>query len=339
MTNSAVLAIVLLLYYDIASCQPLYDHEVDLDTKFPLIVAHRGSSGALPEHTVEAYTKAVKDGADVIECDLCVTKDLQLVCRHESSLSRTTDAEEVLPEERMNTYFITLSNVTDYFTVDFTLEELKMLTCSQRYSYRNPQHDYLYQIASLEEFIAVAEGADRRVGLHIETKDPGWVNSLDIITEANTTFEDLLLDVLNSHGYTESTDPVFLQSFLQPSVEYLSERTDLPIVFNLVGPNNDNRLEELSEFCYGIGVWRDSIVRTINDNIVEVTDLVERAHSFGLKVHVFTFRNEYDHLPWDYEQDPYEEFQLYLEQGIDAYFTDFSLSLRHFFNATYGVNC
>ena len=54
------------------------DHGVDLPTTRPLIIAHRGSSGALPEHTVQAYTKSVQDGADVIECDVCVTKDLKV---------------------------------------------------------------------------------------------------------------------------------------------------------------------------------------------------------------------------------------------------------------------
>lgn len=47
----------------------------------PYVVAHRGASGLLPEHTVEAYLQAIEDGADFIECDIVVTKDLQLVCR------------------------------------------------------------------------------------------------------------------------------------------------------------------------------------------------------------------------------------------------------------------
>jgi hypothetical protein len=60
----------------------------------PLVVAHRGASGPLPEHTLPAYLEAINEGADFIECDVVVTKDLQLICRHEPNLNDTTDAWE-----------------------------------------------------------------------------------------------------------------------------------------------------------------------------------------------------------------------------------------------------
>jgi glycerophosphoryl diester phosphodiesterase len=60
----------------------------------PLVAAHRGASGPLPEHTVPAYLAAIQEGADFIECDVVVTKDLQLICRHEPNLNDTTDAWE-----------------------------------------------------------------------------------------------------------------------------------------------------------------------------------------------------------------------------------------------------
>lgn len=58
----------------------------------PFVIAHRGASGPLPEHTAPAYLKAIEQGADFIECDVVVTKDLQLICRHEPNLNDTTDA-------------------------------------------------------------------------------------------------------------------------------------------------------------------------------------------------------------------------------------------------------
>jgi glycerophosphoryl diester phosphodiesterase len=63
-------------------------------TKRPLVVAHRGASGTLPEHTKEAYLLAIRQGADFIECDVVVTKDLKLICRHEPQLNDTTDAAQ-----------------------------------------------------------------------------------------------------------------------------------------------------------------------------------------------------------------------------------------------------
>ena len=55
-----------------------YFHNLSLPTTRPLNIAHRGSSGQLPEHTVEAYELAIRQGADIIECDLAVTKDKQV---------------------------------------------------------------------------------------------------------------------------------------------------------------------------------------------------------------------------------------------------------------------
>jgi len=57
----------------------------------PLVIAHRGSSGVLPENTVEAFQRAISDGADVIECDVTLSRDLVPVCLHEELLQVTTD--------------------------------------------------------------------------------------------------------------------------------------------------------------------------------------------------------------------------------------------------------
>jgi len=65
-----------------------------MPSKRPLVIAHRGSSGVLPEHTVEAYERAVSDGADVIECDVTLSQDLVPVCLHEELLQTTTDVAD-----------------------------------------------------------------------------------------------------------------------------------------------------------------------------------------------------------------------------------------------------
>ena len=49
----------------------------------PLLIAHRGASGYLPEHTLAAYRLAIEQGADFVEPDLVMTKDAVLVLRHE----------------------------------------------------------------------------------------------------------------------------------------------------------------------------------------------------------------------------------------------------------------
>jgi glycerophosphoryl diester phosphodiesterase len=52
--------------------------------------AHRGASLQYPEHTLQAYSAARRQGAGVIECDVAFTKDKQLVCRHAQCDLHTT---------------------------------------------------------------------------------------------------------------------------------------------------------------------------------------------------------------------------------------------------------
>ena len=62
-----------------------------LNGKPPLIIGHRGASGYLPEHTLEAYQLAITQGADVIEPDLISTRDGVLIARHDPNLITSTD--------------------------------------------------------------------------------------------------------------------------------------------------------------------------------------------------------------------------------------------------------
>src|SRR5690606_4612564 len=64
----------------------------------PLVIAHRGASGYLPELTLEAFTLAHAQGADMVETDVLLTRDGQLVNLHDLTLNRTTNVEEVFPD-------------------------------------------------------------------------------------------------------------------------------------------------------------------------------------------------------------------------------------------------
>lgn len=59
-------------------------------SRHPFVVAHRGASGSLPEHTLAAYDLALKEGADGVECDVRLTRDGHLVCVHDRRLDRTS---------------------------------------------------------------------------------------------------------------------------------------------------------------------------------------------------------------------------------------------------------
>jgi glycerophosphoryl diester phosphodiesterase len=97
-----------------------------LDGKPPLVAAHRGASGYLPEETIEAYVKAIELGADFIELDLVSTKDGVLIARHDPNLAISTDVAQH-PEfaARKRTTRVDGEEQTGWFCDDFTLAEIK----------------------------------------------------------------------------------------------------------------------------------------------------------------------------------------------------------------------
>ena len=56
----------------------------------PRVLAHRGASDVLAEHTLSAYLRAIDDGADGLECDVRLTADGHLVCVHDRTVQRTS---------------------------------------------------------------------------------------------------------------------------------------------------------------------------------------------------------------------------------------------------------
>jgi len=106
----------------------------------PLVIAHRGASGPLPEHTRPAYALAIASGADFIECDVQLTLDLEMVCRHEQRLDATSDAAERFPR-RVKTHVIDGEASTGVHAADLTLGELRTLRARQRFPSRDQSHN------------------------------------------------------------------------------------------------------------------------------------------------------------------------------------------------------
>ena len=282
-----------------------------------------------------------------------MTKDKRLVCLHENHLKHSTNVESV-PEfaDRKTSYNISheFNDVLEYviiedewFAIDFTLSELKLLRKVQGNTLRDPSFDGQFEITTLEEMIEIVQSAGRRIGLHLETKSPRWVNSLPFMS--GTSMEELLVGVLDRYGYMSKHDACFLQSFEEDSLYRLRNLTHLPLVRLISTEHVDTsnaRLTEWAKSFYGIGPWKDLIVPFWNsDNgyknkLGEATDLVERAHRHGLLVHAYTFRNEDEYLAWDFHQDPVNEIELFLgDLGVDGIFTDFTATTKRHVDAMY----
>ena len=195
----------------------------------PLVIAHRGASGYRPEHTLESYRLAIEMGADFIEPDLVSTRDGHLVARHEPDITETTDvAQRTRFADRRRSVVIDGVTRTGWFTVDFTLEELRTLRAVQPRPYRSKEFDGMFEVPTLEEIIALAKSGTaatgRTIGIYPETKHPTWH------CEQGLPLEPALLAALDAAGWTTREAPVFLQCFESGNLRWLRQRTGLRLV-------------------------------------------------------------------------------------------------------------
>ncbi len=299
----------------------------------PLIIGHRGAPGHRPEHTLEGYRLAAEMGADYIEPDLVATKDGFLVARHENEIGGTTDVAERFPD-RKQAKTIDGLRVTGWFTEDFTLAEIKTLKARERLPFRSHEFDGRFQVPTFAEVVELAQRLEkelgRPVGVYPETKHPTYFRNLHL------PLEQAVMDVLTSHGWNNRDAPVFIQSFEESSLRELrrSARVRLIQLVDEGGePLSDARLTDIASYAEGIGLNRRLVVPAAEDGrLLPPTDLVTRAHTAGLLVHVWTLRNEPMFLSESYNGDASAEYRQFRGLGVDGIFTDFadtaSASLR-----------
>ncbi|RQW28569.1 glycerophosphodiester phosphodiesterase [Rhodobacteraceae bacterium CH30] len=258
-----------------------------LSGKAPLVIAHRGASGYLPEHTLEAYARAVELGADYIEPDLVSTKDGVLIARHEPNLKDSTDVAS-RPEfaERKKKWLVDGVEEEGWFAPDFTLAEIKTLRAVQQRADRPQEFNGQFSIPTFEEILVLREKlskqAGREVGIYPETKHPSWHAAQQL------ALEPALLASLKKHGLNRKNAPVFIQSFETANLKALRKQTPVKLVFLLDGNDvtvdgkmeagrpydfvlsGDARtfadltkpaaLKEIRRFADGIGPWKPYIM-------------------------------------------------------------------------------
>ncbi|KAL3640501.1 Glycerophosphodiester phosphodiesterase domain-containing protein 5 [Castilleja foliolosa] len=323
-----------------------------IQTFRPYNIAHRGSNGEIPEETSAAYMRAIEEGADFIETDILASKDGVLICFHDETLDETTDiADHKQFSDRKRTYEVQGKNITGYFTVDFTLEELKSLRVKQRYPFRDQQYNGKFSIITFEEFISIALDAPRVVGIYPEIKSPVLINQ-HVKWSDGKKFEDKFVETLKKYGYEGSylskqwlKQPAFIQSFAPTSLIYITNLTNLPKIFLIDETDiptqdtnqsyweitSDKYLDYIKDYVVGIGPWKDTLVTTSNNYLQAPTDLVARAHAHNLQVHPYTFRNENQFLHFNFSQDSYNEYDYWINKiGVDGLFTDFAGSLHRY---------
>ena len=296
-----------------------------------MVIAHRGASGYLPEHTLEGAAMAHAMGAEYIELDVVLTADDHLVVLHDLWLDAVTDAAERFPDRGRPD--------GRRYAVDFTLSELRSLRVHERvgaggrpaFPGRFPPGARIFRIPTLDEILELVRGLNettgREAGIYIEPKAPAWhrAEGKDLMAA--------VLDGLAAHGYRSGGDKVLLQSFDMDSLLYA--RRDLGSklrMVQLIGENSwgesptdfddlqtDEGLANVAEYAQGIGPWLPQVVDFDRFGQPRDTGLVGRAHAHGLFVHAYTLRA--DQLPAE-AGSLADAVRTLAGIGLDGVFTD-----------------
>ncbi len=266
------------------------------------VVAHRGASGYLPEHTLEAYTLAHSQGADYIEPDVILTRDNVLVCLHDLELETTTDVATRFPDRKRPD--------GHWYTIDFTVAELKQLRVFGRV--KDAERDTMqgYQIATLDELTLLVKrlnkATSRRTALLIETKDPEWH------IKQGKPLEPVLLQTLAKHKVDTPSSGYIIQSFDDAHLMRLRNvhQLHLPLMWLTGELPSVDKVDGIKAWAYGINPHRSAIEDEGKSNS-EGLAVLEKMHSRGMKMFVWTFNNEPD------------VFRRFLERyGVDGVITN-----------------
>mgnify|MGYP000993135036 CR=1 FL=1 len=181
-------------------------------TTRPIVIAHRGASGYLPEHTLEAKALAHAMGADFLEQDVVLTKDDVPIVMHDIHLETISDVAKVFANRHRKD--------GHYYAIDFTFAEIKQLRANERistktgkavYPKRFPLGASSFQIPSLEEELQFIQGLNkstgRIAGIYPEIKQPAFHR------KEGHDISAIVLPMLRKYGYATKNDPCWLQCF------------------------------------------------------------------------------------------------------------------------------
>jgi glycerophosphoryl diester phosphodiesterase len=288
----------------------------------PIVIAHRGASGYLPEHTLEAAAFAHALEADYIEQDCVLSKDGVPVVMHDLTLDALTNVTDVFPGRQRDD--------GKFHVLDFTLAELRQLRVTERRSAsgtpktdssRFPAEQGSFRISTLEEHLQLIQGLNKSrqhtAGVYVEIKDPRRHR------EAGLDASSAILDVLRRYGYDSADDRIYVQCFDESEVRRLRNelKCPLPLIWLTAKAPTADQFREARSFCDGLGLLLTLVVTGADSNgRLEVSSLVNQSHAVGLPVHVWTWRS--DSLPKFVKSGDLLLESLTVQAGVDGIFTD-----------------
>jgi len=296
-------------------------------TPAPIVIAHRGASGYLPEHTLVAKALAYGLGADFLEQDVVASRDGTLVVLHDLHLDDVSDVAQRFPGRQRSD--------GRHYVIDFDLAELQTLrvferrlpgTAAAKYPGRFPGDAGVAGITTLADELRLVQGLNksmgRTVGIYPEIKEPEWHRRQGI------DLAPRLLAELAAFGYSDAGDPVFVQCFDAAELVRVKEQLGCALkLIQLVGAEPSYSelltpagLRRVTQYAVGLGPHHSQLAAGAVGRPPQLMPLTHLAQEAGLQLHPYTFRS--DDLP-GYAQTLEEWLEFFLVKArVDGLFCD-----------------
>lgn len=300
-----------------------------------VVVAHRGASGYLPEHTLEAKAMAYAMDVQYLEQDVVMSKDDQLIVLHDTTLDRTTDVASKFPGRARAD--------GQHYVVDFTLEELLQLNVTEGFSIaedgtqtpnypgRYPLWQGTFKLHTFAQEIEMIQGMNKAtgkdVGIYPEIKSPAFHR------QEGKDISVAIIAELKRFGYTTKEDKVYLQTFefdeLKRVHDELFPAAGIAVkLVQLIGDDpwmvSSQGIAEIARYADGMGPEKGLIIdRDSTMGNLIISNVVSDAHSHGMEVHPYTFRLDQGHIPAYASSFEHMLELFYVNANVDGVFTDF----------------
>lgn len=295
----------------------------------PLVISKFGASGDFPGCTDLAYSQAITDGVEILDCPVQMAKDGTPFCMSSINLIDSTTIAQTSFTTRSKK-IPALGPNDGIFAFDLTWEEIQGLTPSilnpySRFTlFRNPRSRNSGKFLSLPDFLALAKKSSTLSGVLIQIENAPY-----LAEEQGLSVTDAVFDSLRKAGYdNQTTLKVLIQS---PNsivlIKFKEEKKNYELVYEVDETISDvlnSTVEDIKSFADSVTINKDSVFPENKLFLTGSTDIVTKLKSLNLSVYVETFSNEFVSQAWDFFSDATVEINSYVQgAGIDGIVTDF----------------
>ncbi|XP_026448048.1 glycerophosphodiester phosphodiesterase GDPDL4-like [Papaver somniferum] len=296
----------------------------------PKVISHNGASGMFPGCTDLAYSQAITDGANYIDCPVQMTKDGVPVCLSSINLLDGTDVAQsafgslsvIIPEIQGNPGIFTFNLTWNLCSVPSILKPVISNPLNEYQLLRNPANKNAGSFVSLADFLMLAS-CKPLSGVLINIEHAAY-----LAEKQGLGVTGAVIDVLNKSGYKNQTaQEVIIQSTNKAVLTTFKAQSGYKRMYMVdedISSIDDSSIEDITSFADSVAISKESIFPSEQLFLTGSTKVVPRLHTFNLSVYGYLFRNEFVSQAWDFFADPIVEINSYVAGGgIDGVITDF----------------